>query len=343
MIKDIGVEQALSLDRAVFVDLRSPVEFQDSHIPGAKNIPLFSDQERSEVGIIYRYRGPASAKSKGLEVVAPRLASMVSKIQETARGNNMVLYCWRGGDRSDAIARVLDIMQVDGYRLSGGYKAYRNHVLQELREMPQGRVVVLHGLTGTGKTEIIRRMAEDGWPAIDLEDLANHRGSVFGGLGLREQPKQKLFDSLLYENMKQFAEHHYLIVESESKKIGKLFLPDHLYAKMREGMHVLVYDNLENRIKRLHREYVEDTRNKTNDFLECVQGLKRYLGKTKTQELTELIYNGKLSDAIRILLTDYYDPLYGYPSSSDYHYDLSLDGSDSSLAAQSLAEYLTNP
>ena len=231
----------------------------------------------------------------------------------------MVLYCWRGGDRSDAIARVLDIMQVDGYRLSGGYKAYRNHVLQELREMPQGRVVVLHGLTGTGKTEIIRRMAEDGWPAIDLEDLANHRGSVFGGLGLREQPKQKLFDSLLYENMKQFAEHHYLIVESESKKIGKLFLPDHLYAKMREGMHVLVYDNLENRIKRLHREYVEDTRNKTNDFLECVQGLKRYLGKTKTQELTELIYNGKLSDAIRILLTDYYDPLYGYPSSSDYY------------------------
>ena len=342
MINDIGVEQALNLERAMFIDLRSPVEFKDAHIPGALNIPLFSDQERSEVGIIYRYQGPTAAKGKGLEVVAPRLASLVSEIQEKARGNNLVLYCWRGGDRSNAVAKVLDIMQVDGFRLAGGYKAYRTYVLQELNELPRGRMVVIHGLTGTGKTAIIKQMAEDGWPAADLEGLANHRGSVFGGLGLGEQPGQKLFDSLLYETLIQFADHRYLIVESESKKIGSVFLSDNLYAKMKKGLHVLIYDNLENRVNRLHREYVENTGNNNDDFLACMQGLTRYFGKTKTNELTKLIKESKLWEAIRVLLTEYYDPLYGYPSSSDCHYDLSLDGSDSILAARSLANYLTN-
>ncbi|MGE5544186.1 MAG: tRNA 2-selenouridine(34) synthase MnmH, partial [Bacillota bacterium] len=191
-------------------------------------------------------------------------------------------------------------------------------------------------------TEIIKRMAEDGWPAVDLEGLANHRGSVFGGLGLGEQPRQKLFDSLLYETMKQYAGHKYLIVESESKKIGRLFLPDHLYAMMKKGIHVLIYDNLENRVNRLYHQYVENVRNSSKDFLNCMQGLKGLLGNKKTEEISDLIRDDKLRDAIRVLLTDYYDPLYGYPSSSDLDYDLSLDGSDSSLAAHTLAKYLTN-
>jgi len=342
MIKDIEVEQALNLERAVYVDLRSPAEFKEAHIPGAVNVPLFSDQERSEVGIIYRYQGPGSAKSKGLEVVAPRLASLVAEIQRKAEGNSLVLYCWRGGDRSNAVARVLDIMNVDGYRLAGGYKAYRTHVLKQLQQLPQGRVVVIHGLTGTGKTGIIKKMASGGWAALDLEGLANHRGSVFGGLGLGEQPKQKLFESLLYNAMQRYNGAKYLIVESESKKIGSLFLPDHLYAMMKEGLHVLIYDNIENRVNRLYREYVENTRNTAEDFLKCVQGLKRFLGKKKTQEIMELIRNNKFQDAIGILLTDYYDPLYGYPGCSDLHFDLSLNGSDSDLAADTLAEYLTN-
>lgn len=341
MIKDIQIEKALSLEQAVFIDLRAPVEFQDAHIPGAVNIPLFSDQERSEVGIIYRYQGPGSAKSKGLEVVAPRLASLVSEIKRRAEGNNLVLYCWRGGERSDAVSRVLDIMDVDGYRLTGGYKAYRTHILKHLQEMPSGRVVVIHGLTGTGKTKIINKMAEDGWPTVDLEGLANHRGSVFGGLGLGEQPKQKFFDSLLYEAMKRFDGDKYLIVESESKKIGRLFLPDNLYAMMKEGIHVLIYDNIANRVNRLYHEYVENQNISAKDFLDCVQGLQRFLGKRKTHDITELINGNRLMDAIRILLTDYYDPLYGYPSCSDLHYDLNIEGSDSSLAAYTLAKYLT--
>lgn len=341
MIKDIGVDKALALERAKFIDLRSPIEYQQAHIPGAVNIPLFSDDERSEVGIIYRYKGPSLAKSKGLEVVAPRLASLVSEIQENAKENDLVLYCWRGGDRSDAVAKVLDIMQVDGYRLAGGYKAYRTHVMQKLQELPHNRVVVIHGLTGTGKTEIIKEMANNGWPALDLEGLANHRGSVFGGLGLGEQPKQKQFESMLYETMQRFSDHDYLIVESESKRVGRLFLPDHLFAMMKSGLHVLIYDTLENRVNRLLHEYVEDARNKTKDLLACVKGLQHYLGKKKIQEVIDLINAQQILDAIRVLLIDYYDPLYGYPSSSDVHFDLSVDGSDSSLAARSLTLWLT--
>lgn len=342
MIKDIEVTEALNLENAVFIDLRSPVEFNTGHIPGAVNIPLFSDQERSEIGIIYRHQGPEPARNKGLEVVAPRLAEMVAAIRKTAAESNIVVYCWRGGDRSDAVARVLDIMQVDGYRLAGGYKAYRNLIIERLRELPRSKVVVIHGLTGSGKTSVIKKMAADGWPAVDLEGLANHRGSVFGGLGRGEQPKQKQFDSMLYEKLRQFAGDKFLIVEGESRKIGRLFLPDRLYAMMKKGLHVLIYDNLENRVKRIYDEYVVESGNTTKEYLNCIKGLKGYLGKNKTQEITKMISDGNFWDTIRILLKDYYDPLYGYPYGPDPHYCLNLDGSDTSQAAKRLAAYLTN-
>ncbi len=342
MIKDIEVAEALSLQNPVFIDLRSPVEFNDGHIPGAVNIPLFSDQERSEIGTIYRHQGPGSARNRGLEVVAPRLAEMVSAIQERAADSTIVVYCWRGGERSDAIAKVLDIMKIKGYRLAGGYKAYRAFIIERLRELPRSRVVVIHGLTGSGKTEIIKRLAADGLPAVDLEGLANHRGSVFGGLGLGKQPRQKQFDSMLYEKLQQFADEKFLIVESESRKIGKLFLPDRLYAMMKEGLHVLIYDNLENRVNRIYDEYVVASGNTAKEYINCMEGLQRYLGKKKTQEITKMISDGNFRNAIRILLTDYYDPLYGYPSGPDPHYCLSLDGSDTSQAADRLAAYLTN-
>ncbi|NLW44671.1 MAG: tRNA 2-selenouridine(34) synthase MnmH [Syntrophomonadaceae bacterium] len=342
MIRDIGVTEALNLENAVFVDLRSPVEFNAGHIPGAVNIPLFSDQERSEIGTIYRQQGPGSAREKGLEVVAPRLAEMVASIRKMAADSSVVVYCWRGGERSDAVARVLDIMQVDGYRLAGGYKAYRTFVIERLRELPRSQVVVIHGLTGSGKTEIIKKMAEAGWPAVDLEGLSNHRGSVFGGLGLGEQPKQKQFDSMLYGKLQQFADHRFLIVESESRKIGKLFLPERLYAMMKEGLRVLIYDNMENRVNRIYDEYVVKSGNTTKEYLNCIEGLKRYLGKKKIQEITEMISDGNLRNAIRILLEEYYDPLYGYPCGPDPHYCLNLDGSDTSQAADRLAAYLTN-
>lgn len=342
MIRDIDVTEALNLENPVFIDLRSPFEFNDGHIPGAVNIPLFSDQERSEIGTIYHHQGPGKARNRGLEVVAPRLAEMVSAIRERAADSNIVVYCWRGGERSDAVAKVLDIMKVNGYRLVGGYKAYRAFVIARLRELPRSQVVVIHGLTGSGKTEIIKKLAADGWPALDLEGLANHRGSVFGGLGLGEQPRQKQFDSMLYEKLKQFADEKFLIVESESRKIGRLFLPDRLYAMMKEGPHVLIYDNLENRVSRIYGEYVVASGNTMKDYINCMEGLWRYLGKKKTQEITKMITDGNYRDAIRILLTEYYDPLYGYPSAPDPNYCLNIDGSDASQAAERLAAYLTN-
>ncbi len=342
MIKDIGVEKALSLERAKFIDLRSPLEYHKAHIPGAVNIPLLLDDEHSEIGTIYRLQGSRSAKIKGLEVVAPRLLSLVSEIRKNIQEDDLVLYCWRGGDRSSSVARLLDIMQIDGYKLAGGYKAYRTHVIKRLEELPRSQVVILHGLTGTGKTEIIKKMADDGWPAMDLEGLANHRGSVFGGLGLGEQPEQKQFDSMLLETMQKFSGHDYLIMENESKKIGRLFLPDRLFTKMQQGFHVLIYDTLENRISRLFQEYVEDIRNNTKDFLPCLEGLKPYLGNNKTKEATNLINLGKIREAIRILLIDHYDILYGQSCLSNVHFDLTVNGSDSNLAASSITSWLIN-
>lgn len=340
MIRDIDIEEAINIPNAQFIDLRSPAEFQQTPIPGAVNIPLLMDEERAEIGIIYRHAGQNSAKKRGLEMIGPRLAQMIEEIEKMSTQKEIILYCWRGGERSRSVAQVLDIMGVKGYRLNGGYRSYRNLVVQRLSEMPQGSVVVIHGLTGTGKTVIIKELDKMGFPAIDLEGLANHRGSVFGGLGLGEQPTQKHFESVLLEKMMAYSHFPYIIVESESKKIGRLFTPDRLFDLMKKGYHVLVYDNLENRIDRLFEEYVENLVETNNIFMNSLQGLTKHIGKKRIQEISSLIENNKYREAISILLVEYYDPLYGYENQPDSKYDLSVDAGNSIKAAESIARWL---
>lgn len=340
MIKDIDIEAAISIANGQFIDLRSPAEYNETPIPGAINIPLLLDDERAIVGTIYRHLGSGKARQRGLQMVGPRLAEMIGEIEKIAAAKEIILYCWRGGDRSNSVAQVLNIMGVNGYRLNGGYRAYRNLVVKRLGELPQGTALVVHGLTGTGKTNIIQELERIGYPAVDLEGLANHRGSVFGGVGLGEQPSQKYFDSRLNNKLQEYERFPYVIVESESKKIGRLFLPDHLFGLMKTGCHILVYDTLENRIKRLYDEYVESINETKSILLSSLQGLSRHMGKDKLQELSELIVKGEYNEAIGLLLVEYYDPLYGYDNKPDNNYDLSIDGGNSRKAAETIAAWI---
>lgn len=340
MSVEITIEDAFRLENPLFVDLRSPAEYQEATIPGAVNLPLFHDDERAEIGTIYRQEDPRRARERGLEIVAPRLFRMVKNIESYTREHEVVLFCWRGGERSQAVATVLQLMDVGCYRLSGGYRAYRRYVTERLKELPSGEVVVLHGLTGCGKTELIKRLRKLGYAAVDLEGLASHRGSVFGGVGMGPQPSQKMFDSLLLREMWELSDFPYLVVEGESRRIGRLFLPDHLWDKMGEGRRILVYDRLENRVGRLMADYATGGDDNIRELVGSLKALEKYIGAARVKEFTSLVEKRVFSEVVEYLLVNYYDRLYRYPAGPDVQYEFCVSTADMDRAVLEVTGYL---
>lgn len=341
MFKEINVEEALNLTNPIFVDVRSEGEYTEDKLPLSINIPLFNNDERALVGTLYKQEGPDVAKLKGLELVSPKLTGIYQKISKLAENHQVVILCWRGGMRSLSLARIMDLMGLTIYRLQGGYKAYRQYVNAYLEEPLHGQqLVVLRGLTGVGKTGVIQHLQEMGVGAIDLEGLANHRGSAFGSVGLEEQPSQKLFESRLVKSLSGLKEHKYIVVECESKKIGRNILPTPFHQAMSEGPQILTYDSLENRVQRIIRIYTEGFRDNIEGLNESVAKLVKKLGKDKVADLQAKISAKNFADVVRVLLLEYYDPLYQYPSAPSLDYDFCVDTADEYLAAQKIKEYI---
>ncbi len=319
MIKEISVQDLNTLDQPVLVDVRSEGEFTEATIPGAVNIPLFNNDERAQVGTTYTQMTPSLARELGLSIVSPKLPKIVKKIEELSKQGPLVLFCWRGGMRSKSLATVVELMGIPIYRLTGGYKAYRNQVLDYFEAKLPYKVVVLRGNTGVGKTDLLGKLRAEGYPAIDLEKLANNRGSVFGAMGLGEPPSQKKFEGLLYEELVSLSNFPYIIVECESKRIGRVTLPLSFYTAMQEGIQVLHCDSLTNRVQRLLKEYAT-VPNALQEIRIALERLVKTLGHVKVRELLVLIESGQLDVFTERLLVEYYDKLYAYPNepSSDY-------------------------
>ncbi len=341
VMEAITVEEALRLVNPLFVDVRSPSEYREATIPGAVNIPLLYDDERAEIGKIYREVNPQRARERGLEIVAPRLPQLVKSIEDLSKIGAVVLFCWRGGERSYALASVLHLMKVPCFRLAGGYRAFRKHVIQQLEMMPQGEVVVLHGLTGCGKTDLIKCLRERGYAAVDLEGLACHRGSVFGNIGMGEQPGQKMFETALWKELEAVDDAGYLVVECESRRIGRVHLPNHLFKKMAGGRHVLVYDSLENRVNRLVGEYLAQDGELVLDRLrDGLKALEKFIGVKKVNYLLDALERRDFRSVVEYLLLNYYDPLYRYPSEPDSRFELCVSTDDMETAVDEVAEFL---
>ena len=338
MIREINVQDLEKITNAVLIDVRSEGEFAEATIPGAINLPLFNDEERTQVGITYTHESPAQARELGLRLVSPKLPSLVKRAQELAEQGSLVVFCWRGGMRSKAFSQVLDLMGIPVYRLLGGYKAYRKQVLEYFQSALPFHVVVLRGNTGVGKTDMLGRLRQDGYPAIDMEGLANNRGSVFGDVGLGAAPTQKAFESLLYEELQHFKNWPYIIVECESRRIGRVTLPQLFFQAMQDGTQVLVYDFMGNRVKRLHREYTAMPES-IFEIRKALQRLVKTLGRIKVAELNDLLDRDE-EEFTRRLLVEYYDLLYSYPNSPDPRYVLSLNYANPEGAVRELEEYL---
>lgn len=286
------------------LDVRSPGEFARGHIPGAISFPLFTDVERAEVGTVYKQQGRAAAVQIGLERVGPRLHTMVAEASLLARGGQLSVYCWRGGMRSGAVAWLLEQAGLSVQRLPGGYKAWRNRGLAALAE-PRPLVIV-GGMTGSAKTDALHALAERGEQVLDLEALAGHRGSAFGGIGLPPQPTQEHFENLLAVAWQSFDFARPVWVEDESRLIGSIRLPESLWAHMSTAPLLVLELPATARVDYLMSNYGQLD---PAALADSISRLRKRMGGAANQAALTALAEGDLHSTCAILL-DYYDRAY---------------------------------
>jgi len=293
------------------VDTRSPAEFAEDHIPGAISCPVLDNEERARVGTLYKQASPFDAKKLGAALVARNIARHIEE-RFIAQEKNWkpLVYCWRGGKRSGAMAHVLREVGWDAKTIEGGYKAYRRYVVESLSALPrQFAFRVVHGATGSGKSRLLRALRAAGAQVLDLEELAAHRGSVLGNLPERPQPSQKMFESLLLQCLLNFDHSKDVFVEGESRKIGQVQVPEALIERMRASECLRLETGSETRIALLLDEYRHFFADPAalGIQLDCLVGLH---GREKVGGWKALAAAGDWHALVARLLEDHYDAAY---------------------------------
>jgi len=325
----VTLEQAVENPHQI-IDVRSHKEFLEGSIPGAVSMPLFDDDERGVIGTLYRHAGHLEAVDKGFELVEKRLSTLVESFLPY-KDKHLTIFCARGGMRSRSIVNLLEHFGYKAYQLEGGYKRYRHDIIEFLESF-RPRLIVVHGLTGTGKTRILQKLDN----AIDLEDLAQHRSSLFGAID-RIPRKQREFESLLVEAVRSLGEEPYFI-EGESRKIGRVFIPKLLAMAMKKGICVRVDCSIETRIKRIIEDYPVTDDDTLEQFEQILNSLRQKMGNITIDRLCTLLNKGNFEELVRTLLLDYYDKRYGN-CMSDYSYELELSSGDIATAVTQLKNF----
>ena len=307
ILNKISVLKFLELAETIpVVDVRSPSEFTLGHIPGAVNIPLFNDQERAAVGTKYKKEGRIPAILEGLNKTGPQISSKLEQALRIARGGKLLVHCWRGGMRSEAIAWLFSLGGIETQVLEGGYKSFRQLIIADIEA--KRKMIILGGLTGSSKTHILKCIKESGHQMIDLEGLANHKGSAFGALGQLQQPSTEQFSNLLFNELKQIDNSVPFWVEDESRNIGSVFMPDGFYSNMQESPVVVILMDLELRLPRLIEEY---SKYPAETLKDSVMKISKRLGGNNTKDAINAIDSGDFAKAIEIALF-YYDKAYRF-------------------------------
>lgn len=294
---------------ALLIDVRSPSEFANGHIDGAINMPLFDDDERAVVGTTYKHDGRNEAVLVGLEFVGPKMASFVRQIKElsqtqTHERQEVFVHCWRGGMRSQSFAWLLKTAGFAVFVLDGGYKAFRKLVHRKIGH--RHNMIVLSGLTGAGKTEFLKLLSLSGEQFVDLEGLANHRGSSFGAIGLGEQPTTELFENRLFVSLDSLDPSRRFWVEDEGSRLGHVVVPPRFVKQVRRAPAIFLDVPMEKRLDNLLIEYGELDR---DSLVDATRGIQKRLGGQNMIEAINAIENGDLRHAAKITLL-YYDRSY---------------------------------
>jgi tRNA 2-selenouridine synthase len=297
------------IDSHCLIDVRTPLEFEEDHIPGAHNVPLLTNEERVEIGTIHKQIGPVAARRRGLELTCSLFYDMVDQILSVSAGKPIIVYCWRGGLRSHSVAMLVETCGTPAWQLVGGYKSYRAQVIDYFERCDFSEpLIVLHGMTGTGKTTFINNLDSHKWATIDLEGLAHHRGSAFGALGLEQNFSQKYFETILWDAFRRLPGERPIVLEGESQRIGRYSLPGNLYQKMAESCKVWCHASIETRICRLTEEYARPEYR--DAMLEALERIRKKLAGPRYAELKRMIEEWYVEGIARSLIVDYYDKMY---------------------------------
>ncbi len=304
MVHEINFAGFLDRDLPL-IDVRSPGEYAKGHIPGAVNIPLFSDTERAHVGTLYTQVSREKAMEVGYALVNPKLETFLIKSREVAPDGKVAVHCWRGGMRSQAFARHLDEHGFEEvFCLTGGYKAYRNHILDFFNS--PFKLNILGGYTGSGKTKIIRYLMEKGYQAVDLEEVARHKGSAFGALGQELQPSQEQFENDLFDAFRKLDVSLPIWLEDESHNIGGVTIPLNLYQRMLPSPVYFLEIPREARAENLVEEYALFA---PELLAEAITRISRRLGGQNTKTALHYLGNRDFYELALVILT-YYDKAY---------------------------------
>jgi tRNA 2-selenouridine synthase len=322
-IQKITIAQFLELaNQHPIFDVRSPGEYTHAHIPNAISFPLFTDDERKQVGTAYKQQSRQVAIKLGLDFFGVKMKALVEQVEITTAefynsvknqkdsvspsgdGGGLLLHCWRGGMRSAAVAWLLDLYGFKVYTLIGGYKAYRNWVLQQFEN--DYNFTVIGGKTGSGKTYLLHELKNQHKNIIDLEGVANHKGSAFGNMGA--QPKQEMFENLLAEQLHSF--HHQssntIFIEDESQRIGDVKLPNTLWFTIRKSKVAFIDIPFEERLKHIVAEYGTISK---DELIACINRIQKRLGGLETKNAINYLTENNTEACFKILLA-YYDKWY---------------------------------
>lgn len=313
-IMEAGSSIGSSLRSSIIIDVRSPAEYEHAHIPAALNLPLFDNDERAMIGTTYKKQSREAAIKAGLPLFGNKMLSMIETVETwiaaTQKDNNLTkptlfVHCWRGGMRSAAVAWLLDLYGYKVVQLTGGYKAYRNWVLEQFT-IPYS-LKVLGGYTGSGKTEILQALQEKNYAVIDLEGIAHHKGSAFGAIGQLPQPSQEMFENILAKKLFEVNKNNKPIwIEDESQRIGTVLIPTPLFHLMRNSTCYFMKIPFEQRLAFILEGYGKFD---AQSLIEATERIQKRLGGLETKNAVAHVMQGELKEAFSILLK-YYDKWY---------------------------------
>jgi tRNA 2-selenouridine synthase len=303
----VNINEFLKLsEQHPILDVRTAAEFVQGHIPGAINLPLFTNEERVIVGTLYKKEGKQPAVLKGLEIVGPKLSDYIRQAITHNKSGTFLVHCWRGGMRSSSMAWFLETYGFKCITLQGGYKSFRNHVLKSFNE--QKNILILSGKTGSGKTPILHELQKTGEQIIDLEQLAHHKGSSFGALGEEKQNSQEQFENELSFEFSKLDNQKKCWLEDESRRIGANVIPEGLWNQMRVAKVIYIEIPIEDRVKRIVEEYGNFSK---DELISAIERIAKRLGGQHVKRAIDAICVGDTASAFEICLV-YYDKTYRF-------------------------------
>lgn len=324
-------------DIDMIIDVRSPAEFADDHIEGAINLPVLSNEERAEIGTIYKQTSPFEARRKGAALVSQNIAHHLQSVLKDKPSNfKPLIHCWRGGQRSRSFATICSEIGWPSYILEGGYKAYRSAVVKALEITPsQFELRLISGPTGSAKTRLLTQIKVQGGQILDLEALAVHRGSLLGADPNNPQPSQRFFETKLYSALSKLSAAQPVYVEAESAKIGKLYIPKTLWQSMCDAPAVTLSMPQKSRVAFLLEDY-DHLFSQPAVFERLIEGMRHRHSKEMTNQWSEALTAKEWPQLAEILLQEHYDPAYSQSAgrhNRPYNWELSLaDGQQKSLS-----------